>query len=355
MTARSISLARRRRLTKVGRSAVVWALLLYVVATVILCATLDRWSPRMTDRVWLRKRKRLRELAATAADRPLLVMLGSSRTEGALDAGRLNGLAGPRGEPLVAYNCGVPGVGPLHELVFLREMLDMGIRPDLLLVEYLPPLLNRPQRGRTSEEGWINPPWLTTSQFTRMWPYLCRPARARREWIQSRVAPYHVFRLNLHTRLRQKLSLHPPCPRRPHDPYGQLLNISPPPAECAERTRIARDMYHDSLGELELGKGPCKAVRDLLECCRRERIAVVLVLLPESSEFRTWYRPEGLADARVLLRNLQQACAVPVIDATAWVADTDFIDGHHLDRSGARVFTDRLVKTLWPMLGWSRR
>src|SRR6516165_3285350 len=127
-------LARGRRMKKFGRAAVLWAVVFYAVAQIALNAVMDRFNPQMPARVWLKKRKRLWQLAAREPDRSLVVMLGSSRTEGAFEAGRLNGLPGPEGKPLLAYNFGVPASGPLHELLFLQEMLDAGIRPRLLLV-----------------------------------------------------------------------------------------------------------------------------------------------------------------------------------------------------------------------------
>jgi hypothetical protein len=91
-------------------------------------------------------------------------------------------------------------------------------------------------------------------------------------------------------------------------------------------------------------------MRDLVERCRREQIPLVLVLMPESSDFRTWYSPEGLAEARRLLAELRDGCGVPVIDASAWVPDDGFKDGHHLMEKGAEVFTTRLREELRPFL-----
>src|SRR5262245_35421927 len=105
------------------------------------------------------------------------------------------------------------------------------------------------------------------------------------------------------------------------------------------RRRIAHDMYHASLQQFRLGEGLSRALRDLLECCGQEGVPVAFVLLPEATDFRKWYSPQGLADAHCLLAELRDAHGVTVIDATDWVADEDFIDGHHVHRRGARVFT----------------
>jgi hypothetical protein len=335
---------------KLGRPVLLWGLVLYAVAQLALTATLDRWQSSTAESVWHKKRKRLGELAAAEPDRPLLVMLGSSRTEGAFQAGRLNGLPGPGGKPLLAYNLGVPATGPLHELLYLRELLDAGIRPRVLLVEYLVPLLNEPQRGLTSEEGWIEVPRLSAAHLMRIWPYLTHPARVRRQWIESCTATWYVLRDDLHVHLRRKWSLEAPAVARPHDPWGETLLEAPPGENAEHRRQITHDLYYASLRGFRLGEGPTRALRDLLECCRRNQITVVLVLMPESTEFRRWYRPQGLADARLLLADLRQTFGVRVIDASDWVADQDFADGHHVYKHGARTFTTRLVEDLRPIL-----
>jgi hypothetical protein len=76
----------------------------------------------------------------------------------------------------------------------------------------------------------------------------------------------------------------------------------------------------------------------------------VLVLSPESSQFRSWYTPEGPASIRRLLDAVRQTYGVPIVDATAWVADKDISDGHHVLAHGAQTFTTRLFEELRPIL-----
>jgi hypothetical protein len=89
---------------------------------------------------------------------------------------------------------------------------------------------------------------------------------------------------------------------------------------------------------------------DLLECCRREQIPVVLVLTPESSVFRGWYSADALSAVRQMLSELSEAHGVRIIDSRQWLADTDFLDGHHVLASGAKIFTTRLLDELRPLL-----
>ena len=63
-----------------------------------------------------------RALVAHEPDAALVAMVGSSRTDGAFQAGRLRGLPGPDGRRLLAYNLGVPAAGPLREWLYLRHL-----------------------------------------------------------------------------------------------------------------------------------------------------------------------------------------------------------------------------------------
>jgi hypothetical protein len=338
----------RRRL-RMSRATLLWMLAIYAVAHLALAIGIDWWNPRMTDRVWVKKFKRLRELAREEPDRPLLVMLGSSRTEGEFDASRLNGLPGPDGKPLVAYNAGVPAAGFLHELMYLQEMLKVGVHPKFLLVEFLPPLLNTPRRGFTSEEGWIDACWLTPRDLSRFWPYLDRPERMRRHWLESRGVPWHTYRYDLNTRFRRTIGIEGRAVPRPHDRWGQLATF-PELNDYPNRQRIAREMYQESLKHFEVGKGPVKAARHLLELCRKERIPVCFVLLPESREFREWYSPKATEETHAVLEKLKADYGVGVIDATHWLSDDMFFDGHHPTHAGATAFTKRLIVQMRPLL-----
>lgn len=336
-------LARPRRMRQCGRAALLWALGLYVVGQVAFTFSIGPWHPTEFDTVWQQKWRRLRQLTARAPDRPLLLMLGSSRTELAFDAGHLNGMPAPDGQPFVAYNFGVPGVGPLRQGLCLSELLEAGIRPRLLLIEFSPPLLNEPRRNFTSEEDWVWARSMSVPQLARLWPYLARPDRKRRDWVKARLAPWYVFRPQLQTLLRDTLYPEEARPLAPsHNAWGLQLPNDRGTDDWTFPAWRAHRMYHKSLGLLHVADGPSQAMRDLLERCRREEIPVVLVLMPESTTFRTWYRPEGLADARRLLGELSATYAVSVIDANNWLADTQFTDGHHATPDGARAFTTHL-------------
>jgi hypothetical protein len=343
----ALARARVRRLRQGGRAVVLWSLALYALAAGLLLVGLDAWHPGLRETCWLEKWCHLRHWAAREPQRPLLVMLGSSRTDEAFQAEHLDGLPDPAGWPYRAYNLGVPMAGPLHEYLYLGALLDAGVRPRVLLVELLPALFNEPRRGAVSEESWTPARWLSLPQLARLWPYFACPRRKGHDWLEARLAPWYAFRLDLREGLAGHLRQC--CPWGPtHDRWGCRILLPVNAAFCASRRELARTQYRPTLGGLHVGAGPRRALRDLVERCRRERIAVVLVLMPESSEFRSWYSSRGLAEVRDLLEELGDGCNL--VDARTWLPDTDFRDGHHVHANGARAFTMRLREELRPLL-----
>src|SRR5207302_5656752 len=112
----------------------------------------------------------------------------------------------------------------------------------------------------------------------------------------------------------------------------------------------------DCLARFELAPARTWALEELLAVCRRERIAAVLVTMPEATDFRGWYPPAARAAIDGCLGRLSREYAVPWADARTWVADDGFEDGHHLLRPGADAFTYRFAQdALVPVLrGLSR-
>ena len=340
-------------MARTGRAFALWVAGLFLAVQLVISDLMDRWHPTAPETIWRLKWTRLRQVAAADPDRPLVVMLGSSRTDAAFQARRLNGLPGPGGRPLLAYNFGVPAAGPLHEWLYLRNLLEAGIRPRLLLVEFLPPLLNRPGRGLVSEEGWTPALWLSLPQLCRLWPYLARPRHKGFSWLEARLTPAYAFRAELHAQLQARL--HPETAPRDfaplQDQWGTRLQEVLSERERAQRLAAVYYEYVYTLAHLRPGQGPCRAWRDLLACCRRERIPVALVVMPEASVFRSWYRPNTERATAAFLAELRKEYGVEVIDARRWVADRDFADGHHVLEGGATTFTTRLMAEIQRLLG----
>ena len=210
--------------------------------------------------------------------------------------------------------------------------LDDGIRPRLLLVEFLPLLFNAPRGPLVSEEAWTEPRWLSLSQVLHLWPYFRRPRQKGDAWLETCLAPVYTFRHDLHGSLFRLLNPMPP-PRRgtfDRDDWGFAASRPVSAEDRAFLLQCAFDQVAATLSDLRLGRGPCRALRDLLDRCRAEHIRVALVVMPESSVLRTLYTPGTRAMLQQFRAELRQAYDLDIIDANCWLPDKDFADGHHV-------------------------
>ena len=114
--------------------------------------------------------------------------------------------------------------------------------------------------------------------------------------------------------------------------------------ERQRRTMCTRWQYEGVFGDFHLAQGAAGALCELLDRCSKESIPTTLILMPEGTEFRSWYTPAMRAGIDAYLEVVSRTRNVPLIDARTWVVDDDFQDAHHLIAAGARVFTDRLAR-----------
>src|SRR5262245_35057177 len=112
-----------------------WGLAVFVGAQLALAAAIEQWRPEWRDPEYGTKRRLLHALLAEQPDRPLLLVLGSSRTDAGLRPDRLPDVL--PGSPVV-FNFSLVGSGPFKELLCLHRLLAEGIRPQWLIVECWP-------------------------------------------------------------------------------------------------------------------------------------------------------------------------------------------------------------------------
>lgn len=342
---------RRRRVKAHGPAVILWAVCIYALAQVALFSVSDRWKsvgPLNESRKW----PRLREIATANPDRPLALMLGSSRVCWAFQAGRLNGMRDTDGRPLQFYNFGIPATGSIHALLYVRDMLAEGIHPNLLLIEYLPPLLSEAHGTWPSEEYFAPMAWTTASDLLRLNPYFSRHKQQKwKEWIEARAASWYSFRNQIGDETRKLLLGKGPIPPPKIDEWGACILNEPPPPELRESDKaFSLDLYRPPLASYRVGHGPSRALRELLELCRRENIRVVMVVMPESAAFRALYTAETSKTAREYLDGLVRRYGLDVIDADEWLPDDEFEDGHHVMAPGAEHFSVRLREELQRLL-----
>lgn len=341
----------RSALRKQSGPALLWGLLFFAAMQAGYLLLVQFWRPELRDPEYGYKRTCLLDSVRAEPDRPLVLVLGSSRSEMGFRPDVLNSCRTPSGQTPLVFNFGLAGSGPVQELLCLERVLADGIRPSCVLIEILPPLLQE-----TSEADRLPVPRLTWSDLARIRDYSFAPGQLYSGWLQAALAPAYEHRFNL-------LGRYVPSwlaweVRQDHlrnlDRTGWLTY----PRECVsdayrrhEIERAARE-YVPRLQHFAIADRPDRALRDLLALCRREGITAALFIMPEGSEFRSWYSPAVNAAIGTYLARLSREAGVPLIDARTWIEDDlSFVDSHHLFPRGAAAFTRRFEReALQPLL-----
>jgi len=339
-----------------GRSAVVMLLLTWAVTQFALGRAADR-SPWLRDPMYADKEvKYLRRVAerTTAAGPPFTVaFVGSSRT--------MNGVRGMVvedalerwiGRSAAVVNFGMPASGPVTNLITARRLLALDVRPDLVVIEVLPPLLAG-QLPSPMEHHFLLPERLDGAEIDLVLDHGFPADETRRTWWTAELVPVYGDRFPLLGRLvgtwlpwNLRFSA-----SRDSDPTGWLRPIADTVTVEQKRHGIqhARDEYFELLQHLTLDGPAARAVGETLEECRRQGVRAALLLMPEGTEFRSWYPPAVEASVYAFLDRLSQEYGVPTIDARRWLTDDCFSDSHHLLPAGAAALSDRLAQVIGPL------
>jgi hypothetical protein len=333
----------RRHLHRDRRRELVWAVIGFAVLQAALALGLEHFWPQVRDPEYRLLAERLDERRTEAPQRPLVVILGSSRTALGL---RAEVLSETTSAPLV-FNFGVPAAGPMTQQVCLRRLLASGLRPDAVVIEVMPALLS--QRGRyPHEEMMLDAARLTLDEIALVAGYYQRLDRLLLPWCAARLLPVRRHQAEM----RDSLHLDAALETRP-DPES-LRNVTshgwrePPthlgPEHQAAAARQAKAQYQRALADARLAPGPLRALTDLLSLCRCEGIPATLLLMPEDSAFRALHAPAAKVACDHALAELSREYDVPLVDARTWIDDAGFWDGHHLTPDGADRFTRRFRK-----------
>src|SRR5262249_42901843 len=113
-----------------------------------------------------------------------------------------------------------------------------------------------------------------------------------------------------------------------------------------KETDVALRQYQPYCVASNFSQGEVRALEDILALCRREKIPVQLLMMPEGKPFRDLYSAEARQTLATLLRQIQASWGVRVVDARDWVDDDGFWDTHHLLDVGAHRFTDRFGREI---------
>ncbi len=341
-----------------ARAVLFWfvagALLLHAGAVL---ATEVAW-PRLRDPEYGRRARQLRARVADHPDRPLVVVIGSSRTSMGVKPDAWEAVRpGARHDPLL-FNMGTYGGGPIQELIVVRRLFADGFRPSVVLIEYWPLLLR--QEGRYGDPARLDPRRLRWDDRPVVRDYFPGPSDTER---RMRSARLNVFAEN---RERWMIQAAPEWVSKYGarnwgwvglDRWGWVPGLDVQPDDATTRRVLIehnREDVRDRFDGHAIDPRSDRALREAVAVARANGSRVGFLYLPESGEFQSWYPTEVEKSARAHLAGLVRDLGVPVIDARDWVNDDQLADGFHLSRVGAGPFTARLgraVGTTFPATG----
>ncbi len=291
---------------------------------------------------------RLRAQQAATPDRPLFLILGSSRTLSGICPPALPPWPERAGVEPRVFNFSVLGAGPVRELLLLRRLLAAGHRPDWLLVEVWPPFL--PQEGYWADEGHILQKDLRWVDLHVVLRYFAHRGQAVGKLAAEGLLPISGLRSNLLAHYAARL-LSPD--QRMREEIDRGLREGEPtgwhpwlehgtPEEF--RARIPKVMLETKprLDHFFISDTADRALRELLEECRRHNTKAALILMPEHSLLRSWYTPAVHEQVNAYLNRLRGEFDAPIFDARDWVGDDGFHDLTHMAPPSAAPFTLRL-------------
>jgi hypothetical protein len=340
------------RLRKHGRAAVGTLVLVWVASQFGLARAVEA-SLWLRDPMFADKRVKFRQRIAertTAAGRPLaMAFIGSSRTCFAVRGDVVEDTIEPAtGRRVAAVNFGIPASGPVTNLLMVRRLVTSADRPDVCVIELLPPLLAN--RGTAPAEH----PFLNAERLRRDEVDVVRgfgfPDDVADRWRAADLMPWYGLRFPLLGRVAKTWL---PwgvrfCCSRETDPTGWLKPMYETVTPDTYRTGVlrARLEYYDLLQILQFDTPAFHAVEQSLTVCRQNDVHVALLLMPEGTDFRSWYPPAVEAELYARLDDLSRRTGVPVIDARRWFDDGAFSDAHHMVPAGATEFSKRLARAI---------
>jgi hypothetical protein len=306
-----------------------------VVVQVLAGAWLEWRHPELRDPEFTHKWHRLRCQRHAHPDRPLTLILGSSRIGVTLQPHLLPNSAG-------WFNFGLCGARPVLQHLALCRLLDAGVRPTRVVLEYWPPHLCAHEDDELDalDPGRLS--WSDRTQCYRTWH------RLDAHWLTSMVPVAAHKRALLAHHAPNWLA---PTDRleanwRTLDAHGWLRidAYREPGFGGPAHLRHIRHLYAYAFTDWTLSREADTALRASCAIAQAHGAQVFLLRTPDA------FAADYDAASQTAIANHLRTFDYPTINASAWFPATDFVDGVHLCHSASAAFTHRLASPLTPVV-----
>lgn len=324
---------------RTARAVLIWCAVAFVLVQVFVAGAADVLAPEVYDTEYAARLTRLQARRAEHPDRPLLLLLGSSRTGQLFRPEQMPTFADSEGRTVLPFNFSRNGGGPVYARLAYSRLCQKNLKPDWVVIELMPALMT----ARYERYFYTS---VTAGELRDLARYISG-RRAVGYYAKLHFLPGYKNRSGLLRALAPSWV----TPGGVDDPdatidslggEGTRIRPSMPDAERrSEDVRVSAG-YAAILANYAIDPGADRALRDLLRACREGGTGVVMIRTPESTTFRAAYRPDALATLDAYAAELTREFDVKVVDARGWLTDEQFEDGHHPLLSGQRAFTSRL-------------
>ncbi|VTR97714.1 Uncharacterized protein OS=Singulisphaera acidiphila (strain ATCC BAA-1392 / DSM 18658 / VKM B-2454 / MOB10) GN=Sinac_5817 PE=4 SV=1 [Gemmata massiliana] len=351
--------ATRAALTNRGRSARIALGIgfgLFAVLTGALTIASETVKPELRDPEYAYRLKHVQKWQAERPERPLVLVLGSSRAQMGVSPAAMNFPDEP-GAPVV-YNFGYRAAPPLVSWLTLARALDDGVKPRavLLFVGQAETVTG----GPAEVQAWPRRDGLSGADLRRLAPYEAGGTELRRALRTARINPWSVRwdaivgevapdmragSVKFESRSWEEM-----------DSFGFVRF----PVEHLWETK--REILRENAraqarvtNRKDISDVSDRAIRDLVARCRMEGITVAVVWAPESPWLRGLYCPCAHGRVEYYTQTLVDEVGVTVFPAPTHFAEEDFVDGYHLTPDGAAKYSRWFADThLRPWLAKAR-
>jgi len=328
--------------------AVVWALGT-LTATFVLDANLALRFPYLAD------------LSADYARRsgPVVLALGSSRTEGSFEINRMTAFLAKSfpERRLTAFNAAVAASGLFTQEAVLNQLLSVGPRPEVVIVEVNPEFLDH-------RNTWLKfPRDLTWSNVLDVGTDVFQKSGAR--FLENRFLP--LFSRRFEVRLAAWRWMHAQWgltapkldPDEPRIPFfsASYEPQTPEPTSMTDEVRARQIRYNPQalVGFSPTGSA-AKALERILKTCHERDISVMMVDAPLCSLSRKQLAPAKEKYTAYLNSLLERYPRARYYDASDAIPDAAFGDHHHVNPYGRHLMCTHLAMVLLPdaFASWKR-
>ncbi len=323
-----------------ARGALIWAAVAFVAFQVTTIAGADLLAPEVYDPEYAARLARLQARRAKHPDRPLLVLLGSSRTCQLFRPEQLPPITDGDGRTVLPFNFSRAGGGPVYSRLAYTRLCQKNLKPDWVVIELMPALMT----SRFERFFYTS---VTASELCDLARYISG-RRAVGFYARLRLLPGYKNRTGLLRALAPTWVLPSGADDDPEETIDELggegKRIKPWIHDADRRAAEARTIagLADVMANFTIDPGADRALRDLLRVCHESGTGAVIVWTPESTAFRAAYPSEAMTTLNAYTAELTREFGVRVVDARQWLPDDQFQDGHHPILKGQRTFTARL-------------